>query len=137
MNHNLSWYVEYRNGSIIHQYDYKRTQLSFLSIDRTNLKRLCLTDGNRIIVSQDFIPNMSPIYRLRTLMMSSDASNKVIHIIGWVMWHNASNFINTNIMFIDDKSKVVEAGCFVEGEQCGYKYPIKFTTEDYIPIIWT
>lgn len=135
---NLKWCAEYIDGSVIHQFDRTDTARSFIELSRINLKRLMLTDGNKIIICQDFIPGVSPIYRFRNIMSSNINSSKKIHILGWILWDKLSHNINTSIAFIDDRTKLVEIGFFVDGVGAGadYKYPIQTTKEDYIPISW-
>jgi hypothetical protein len=139
-DNNLKWCAEYTNGSVVHQFDRSGSVRSFMELSRINLKRLMLTDGDRIIVSQDLLPGMSPIYRFRNFMSSNINSSKKIHILGWILWDKPASDINASITFVDDRTNLVEIGFFVNGVGMGasadYKYPIQPTTEDYIPISW-
>lgn len=137
MNHKLNWYATYTNGSIIHQYKSNGVVLSFANISRINLKSLSITDGKKLIATQNFTPGMSPLYRLRTLLKNNTNSCIKIHILGWVLWNSqAANLIN-NVTFVDDNTQLVEIGHFINGFNAGYKYPIKFQKEDHTQIVWT
>jgi hypothetical protein len=136
MRHKLSWYATYNNNSIIHQYSNSNKQISFNLINKQNLKNICLTDGKKIVVSFEFTPGVYPIYRLRTLLQSNINFHRKIHILGSVIFDGLQKPIS-NIVFVDDDTNLIEKGCFVEGENSGYKYPIDFQKEDYTPIVWT
>lgn len=136
MRHKLSWYATYNNGSILHQYSSSGRQLPFNLINKQNLKSISLTDGNRTVTSFEFKPGVCPIYRLRTLLQSNINFHRKIHILGWVTFDGLQKPMS-NIIFVDDDTNLVENGCFVEGENSGYKYPINFQKEDCIPVVWT
>lgn len=136
MRHKLSWYATYNNNSIVHQYNSSGIQTSFNLINKQNLKNVCLTDGHKIIISVEFSPGVCPIYRLRTLLQNDINFHRKIHILGWIVLDIQQN-MTSNIVFVDDNTNLVEKGHFINGENSGYKYPINFQKEDYIPIIWT
>jgi len=136
MRHRLSWYATYNNNSIIHQYDSNNKQIPFNLINKNNLKSISLTDGEKIITSFEFISGVCPIYRLRTLLQSNINFHRKIHILGWVVFDGLQRPIS-NVVFVDDDTTLVEKGCFIDGDNSGYKYSINFQKEDCIPITWT
>lgn len=131
----LMWLAVYTDNSVIPQYSEGSSPKTLDEIPRLNLKRISLLDQTgRFVISQDYLPGQTPIYRTRTTISAGNGVTNRYHILGWVYWDDKS-ISKLHVAFINERDFSVEMGHFVEG--AGLKYPISLNEIDFKPIIWS
>ena len=131
----LMWVAVYRDNSVITQYNANSTPKTLDEIPRLNLKRISLLNHDgRFVISQDYLPEQTPLYRIRTAMRAGSGIVDRFHILGWTYWED-KHPSKIHVAFINEYDLSIEMGHFVDG--VGLKYPIVFNDVDFKPIIWS
>jgi len=130
----LEWYVIYKDGTVLKQYDNGQQIHCSEDIDREKLRAFVLTDRNgNVKFTQRYKPGQQFLYRARTAMRGTVGVVDRIHIVGWRCKDQEQ------VAFIFESDCTVEVGEFARHGDPDYAdrpwfYPFTLNDHDLIQI---
>lgn len=129
----LTWRAEYKDGTVVEQYNAGRTpnEISSEALDRKQVKSFSLmmrSLDNHPLFTLHLEEGQRFIYRRRTAM-KSDGTKEVCHLLGWQKTVNSENV--QSIAYVFEDGRIELGGKFKEGHPWFYSPQfVKVETED-------